>query len=68
MGHRCKRRELILLVTCEREEEPELSPHSSHSEEMIEVQPSSPRPEISLNSVMEITSPKIIKLLGTWDV
>lgn len=62
LGHRCKRRELSVLLT--REEEPELSPQSSKLEETLEVRPNSPQPKISLNSVLGITSPRTLKLLG----
>lgn len=65
IGHRCKRRELSVLLTCDGEEdEPQLSPNSSHSEDITEVIPTSPQPEISLNSVMGLTSPRTMKLLG----
>lgn len=66
LGHRCKRKELSVLLTREEEEEePELSPHTStQSEETMEVRPNSPQSEISLNSVMGMTSPCTLKLLG----
>lgn len=65
IGHRCKRKELSVLLTCEEEEdEAELSPSSHTSEERIEVPPDPIQPEISLNSVMGISSPCTLKLLG----
>lgn len=65
IGHRCKKRELSVLLTCDgEEEEPELSPHSSHSEDVTEVIPNMSQPEISLNSVMGLTSPHTMKMLG----
>lgn len=63
VGHRCKRMELSVLFTCEDdEEEAELSPTSPKFDELIEVNTDSPSPEISLNSVMGITSPRTLKL------
>lgn len=65
IGHKCKRKELSVLLTCEGEEEEQMtSPQSQFSEELIEVRPNSPQPEISLNSVMGLTSPRTMKLMG----
>lgn len=67
--HRCKRRELSVLVTGESEEdEPtncqEFRCNSTHAENVTVVQSNFAQPEISLNSVMGITSPCTMKLMG----
>lgn len=65
LGHRCKRKELSVLLTCEKDdEETEVIPISQGSEECVKVNFELTHPEISLNSVMGITSPKTLKLLG----
>lgn len=65
IGHKCKRKELSVLLACEGEEdEPLTSPPSPLSEDLTEVGTVSPLPEISLNSVMGLTSPRTMKLMG----
>lgn len=65
LGHRCKRRELSVLLTCDGEdEEPEFSPNNQQSEEQLEVISEQHPPEISLNSVMGISIPRTLTMLG----
>lgn len=66
MGHRCKRRELsVLLIEGDEEEgtkyagsDPPISPTDETSHEVI-IQPG-----VSLNSVVGLTNPKTMKLKG----
>nr|ACY01928.1 hypothetical protein [Beta vulgaris] len=66
IGHRCKKKELSILLGHEEEEE-------EYGSLMENIQPAHPddsqleihSPEISLNSVMGISSPKTLKMEGT---
>ncbi|XP_063950102.1 uncharacterized protein LOC135152878, partial [Daucus carota subsp. sativus] len=65
LGHRYKRKELSVLLTADTEDdETDHGIPSPSSEEPSEVCPNSPQPEISLNSVMGLTSPRTLKLRG----
>ncbi|XP_074377189.1 uncharacterized protein LOC141718709 [Apium graveolens] len=68
IGHKCRRKELSVLLTQgedDNESEPSLdSPKSEGTRELVSEEI---RPEISLNSVIGITSPKTMKLKGTID-
>ncbi|KAL8090017.1 hypothetical protein AgCh_039471 [Apium graveolens] len=65
VGHCCIRKELsILLTQDEKEDEAELSPSSITSETPLEVYSEPVHSEISLNTVMGLTSSRTMKLLG----
>lgn len=64
-GHICTRKELSVLLTNEGEEDEQIQVEATDSgeffpEHLVEIQP-----EISLNSVMGLTSPKTMKMFGT---
>lgn len=66
IGHRCRRKELSVLITQEdEEEEGELSPGSQSHEELGDILAEPTCAEISLKTVMGLTSPKTFKLLGS---
>ena len=64
-GHRCKRKELNVLLTCdeegitEEEPEPEITPDPE-----LEVAELNQVIEVSLNSVVGLTNPKTMKVRG----
>lgn len=78
VGHRCKQKELSMLLTCDEEVEEENGEFAyeameEHPPVNFSVNPDNlnptnfqqSNPEISLNSVMGLTSPKTLKLEGT---
>lgn len=66
VGHRCKKKELSILLGHEEEEE-EFGPimEDIQSDHLDNPQLEIPSPEISLNSVMGISSPKTLKMEGS---
>ncbi|KAL8122160.1 hypothetical protein AgCh_018778 [Apium graveolens] len=69
VGHKYRRKELsVLLSQGEDDEDSEFSPDSPQSQESKEHDSDEVRPEISLNLVMGITSPKTMKLKGSINV
>lgn len=66
VGHKCKKKELSVLLS---HEEPEVEYGSLEDLDPFDTptspNPEPPQPEISLNSVMGISSPKTLKLAGT---
>ena len=60
-GHRCRRRELSVLVTMEGDYEGEVTEAEEDGESPPDTTPS----EISLNSVVGLSNPKTMKLRGT---
>lgn len=78
VGHKCKQKELSVLLTYEEEGEEEgieladttmEDPYPAHHNLVTYTSdtnpPNQPSPEISLNSVMGLTSPKTLKLEGS---
>ncbi|XP_017233746.1 uncharacterized protein LOC108207825 [Daucus carota subsp. sativus] len=59
MGHRCKRRELSVLLIDDEEED-----LTSEDSEIVPSPPTEPVPEVSLNSVVGLSNPKTMKLRG----
>lgn len=62
IGHRCRRRELSVMITFEGDDDEGEIKGAETEEEEPEVD--SHPPEVSLNSVIGITNPKTMKLLG----
>lgn len=68
VGHRCKKKELSVLLGCDDDEEVEYGELENFSQpEIPNNHPTEPsvNPEISLNSVMGFSNPKTLKLRGT---
>lgn len=66
VGHRCRRKELSVLLSQEDEDEDEeLSTRIQLQEEFKELTADPTHAKISLNTVMGLTSPKTFKMLGT---
>ena len=65
-GHRCKRKELSVLLTADETEELEVEVATEHNtmEHHNDESPEENLPEVSLNSVMGLTSSKTLKMVG----